>query len=286
MTLFQSPEWVRQFNHSFLSIDDIPSDVFSSINERLDKIQSSAPVVSIVIGAWNEEKNILNCIDSLSRTKTDIPLEIIVVNNKSTDGTQAILDKLHVRSLFQPIQGNGPARQMGQENAFGEYILLADADCIYPVCWVESMFNQLIQPDVVCVYGRYSFIEEKGYPRWKLFLYERIKDIIAEIRHFKRPYLNAFGISMGYVKEFGIQEGFINRNIRGNDGRLCFDLMKYGMIKQMKSSDVRVWTGPRTLERDGGLTKAFLYRLKNESMRLFSFLRVHPPHNTKVSENE
>lgn len=286
MNLFRSPQWVKQFNYDFLSIEDIPSSVLSSINERLDRVQSCEPIVSVVIGAWNEEGNILNCIDSLSRTETEIPFEIIVVNNNSTDHTQAILDKLHVRTLFQPIQGNGPARQMGQENAWGEYILLADADCIYPNCWLDSILTILTQPDVVCVYGRYSFIEEEGYPRWKLFIYEKTKDWIAEIRHFKRPYLNAFGISMGYIKKYGLQEGFINRNIRGNDGRLCFDLMKHGKIKQMKVSAARVWTGPRTLVRDGSLTKAFLFRLKNETQRLSSFLTAHPPHDTKISENE
>lgn len=286
MSLLHSPRWIRQFDYDYLSVQDIPLSKFSSINERLDKIQSCEPVISIVIGAWNEEKNILKCIDSLSNTVTALPIEIIVVNNNSTDETQTVLDKLHVRSVFQPIQGNGPARQMGQENAWGDYILLADADCIYPTCWVRSMFETLIQPKVVCVYGRYSFIEETGYPRWKLFILEKLKDMIAEVRHFKRPYLNAFGISMAYVKEYGLKEGFINRNIRGNDGRMCFDLMKYGKIKQMKSRRARVWTGPRTLDRDGSFTKALFRRINIETGRLFSLLKPHPPHDTKISENE
>src|SRR5690606_28868491 len=98
----------------------------------------------------------------------------------------------------------GPARQMGQENAIGEYVLLADADCIYPECWIDAMMDKLTLPGIVCVYGRYSFIADKGFPRWKLFLYEVLKDLIAELRHFKRPYLNALGMSMGYIKALGL----------------------------------------------------------------------------------
>lgn len=286
MNLFRSPQWVKTFKYNFRSFEDIPLHIFSSINQRLDRIQSCEPVVSIVIGAWNEEENILTCINSLSYTETNVRFEIIVVNNNSTDDTQAILNELHIRSVFQPIQGNGPARQMGQENARGEYIFLADADCIYPSCWVDSMYNTLTQPNVVCVYGRYSFLEEKGYPRWKLYILEKLKDIVAELRHYKRPYLNAFGISMGYIKKYGLIEGFIERNIRGNDGRMCFDLMKYGKIKQLKSNTARVWTGPRTLIRDGSLMRAFLFRVKNEIMRSWSLFTAHPPHDTKVSENK
>src|SRR3546814_14988100 len=121
--------------------------------------------------------------------------EIIVINNNSTDKTQQTLDRLDVISLFQPIQGCGPARQLGQEQARGRYILLADADCIYPPCWLDEMMAILTKNDVVCVYGRYSFIPEANYPRWKLFLLERMTDIITEVSHYKRPYLNAYVIT-------------------------------------------------------------------------------------------
>src|SRR5690606_8970082 len=153
--------------------------------------------------------NCWNWISSLSKISTDIPFEINVVNNNSTDNTQRTIDSLNVRSLYEPVPGCGPARQLGQENARGKYILLADADCIYPTCWIDEMMQKLSLKGVVCVYGRYSFIEEVGYPRWKLFMLEKLKDVIAEIRHYKRPYLNAYGISMGYVREHGLRVGYV-----------------------------------------------------------------------------
>lgn len=286
MHLFKKPSWIGSHQYSFSGYEEIPPSVFAEINGRLDAVIHSEPLVSVIIAAWNEEINILNCISSLSRIETNIPFEIIVVNNNSTDNTQKTIDNLRVRSLYEPVPGCGPARQLGQENARGKYILLADADCIYPPSWINEMMQKLRSPGVVCVYGRYSFIDEKGYPRWKLFILEKLKDLVAEIRHYKRPYLNAYGISMGYIKEYGLKVGYVKYKIWGDDGRLCFDLMQFGSVKQVKSGSARAWTNPRTLQRDGSFANALWSRIKIEASRFFSFFSVHPPHNTKVSRND
>lgn len=279
------PAWIASHIHSYKSFEEIPQSKFDDINQHLARQKHPEPLVSILIAAWNEEVNILNCISSLSALQTDIPHEIIVINNNSTDSTQKTLDKLDVFNLFQPIQGCGPARQLGQEQARGKYILLADADCVYPPCWLNEMMVTLRQTGIVCVYGRYSFIPEPGYPRWKLLIIERMKDIIAEIRHYKRPYLNAYGISMGYVKELGLKVGYVMYKIWGDDGRLCFDLMPFGKVKQVKSNKARAWTSPRTLQRDGSISKAVSVRVKKEIKRFYSMFRPLPPHDTKTSKN-
>ncbi len=174
---------------------------------------------------------------------------------------------------------------MGQENAKGTYVLLADADCIYPEYWLQDMMTELQKPGTVCVYGRYSFIGEPGFPRWQLAVFEKMKDAISEFRQIKRPYLNTYGISMGFVREFGLKAGFIMHNTRGEDGRLAFDLMKYGKIRPVRSNRARPWTGPRTLQRDGSLSKALINRIKKEFKAFAENLTPHPPHDTKTSKN-
>lgn len=280
------PKWINDVNLPYEAYDEIPQDIFDEINNNLDKVTSSQPIITILVAAYNEEVNILRCIYSLSKMRTDIPFEILVVNNNSTDNTQNTLDRLHIRKVFQPIQGCGPARQLGQENARGKYILLADADCLYPQVWVEEMMKVLQQPGVVCVYGRYSFLPEKGYPRWQLFMLEKMKDVIASYRQIKRPYLNTYGISMGYVKEFGLKTGYVMANIRGEDGRLAFDMMKYGKIMPVKSNSARPWTGPRTLDRDGSFAKALSNRIIREIKRSAKMLRSEKIHDTKTSSND
>lgn len=277
MTFFQNPSWLRAFAFDYKRFEDVPSSIFSEINQNLDRVQSKRPLVSILIAAYNEEINILRCVASLSRQQTQIPFEIIVINNNSSDKTQQTLDHLHVKSLFEARQGCGPARQFGQENAAGQYILLGDADCFYPPCWVNDLMAVLQKPGVVCVYGRYAFISEAGYPRWKLAILEQMKNIIAEFRHLYRPYFNAYGISMGYVKEYGLKAGFITTRFWGDDGRLCLDLMAYGKIKQVRSNRARPWTGPRTLQRSGSFSQALTERIKKEAVRFAANFQPHTP---------
>ncbi len=281
MRIFKNPEWIKQFEYPYESFDQIPEKVFDEINEGLDKIQSPTPKVSIIITAWNEEVNIIRSVGSLSKLKTNIPFEIVLINNNSSDKTQDTMDKLHVRNFFQGKQGWGPARQMGQEQALGEYVLLADADCLYPDCWLDEMVTVLEQSGVVAVYGRYSFISEPGFPRWQLSILESFKDVIAEVRQIKRPYLNTYGLSMGYVKKYGLEAGFVNNGFRGNDGRLAYDLMAFGKIKQVRSNKSRVWTGPRTLQKDGSLSNALTKRILREVKRFSGYfhtrMKYHAP---------
>jgi len=281
MHIFSNPDWLKHFEYPYTTFNEIPEVVFSKINTDLDKISNEKPEVSILISAWNEEVNILRCVASLSKMKTKRSCEIIVINNNSKDNTQATIDKLHVRSLFESEQGCGPARQLGQENALGTYILLADADCFYPEHWVEEMIKILETVNVVCVYGRYSFISGPGFPRWKLKILEAMKDVIAEFRHLNQPYLNTYGISMGYVKEYGLKVGFIRTKFWGDDGQLALGLLDYGIIKQVRASRARVWTGTRSLERDGSLLDALKVRFAKESKRFFANFRSHSPERMK-----
>ena len=286
MSLFKNPSWINVDLLKYEKLEDVPQAIFDEINSNLDKLSGQLPLVSIVIPAWNEEVNIIRCVYSLSKSVTEFPFEIVVVDNNSTDRTAETLKRLHVRSYLQKIQGCGVSRQMGQEMAFGKYILLGDADCLYPAVWIQKMIKALQQKDVVCVYGRYSFLGNERQSRWKFFLYESLKDIVAEVRHLKRPHLNAVGMSMAYIRELGVKIGFVERHIRGEDGRMCFDLMQLGKVRQVRSRAARVWTGSRTLDQEGSIFKAFVTRVVKEISRAPFYFIKQAPHDTKTSEND
>jgi glycosyltransferase involved in cell wall biosynthesis len=282
----KNPGWINDHLYDYENFEQIPQRVFDEINAGLDKVQSNEPLVTVAVCARNEEINILKTISSLARLQSDYPFEIIAINNNSEDKTQAVLDKLHIKTFFQPIIGWGPARQMGLESASGKYVLMADADCIYPKRWLDIMVDELREPGVSCVYGRYSFIAQEGYPRWQLWMHEKMHDALAELRHLKRPYLNACGSSMGFVKEYALKAGYVMRGIRGEDGRMCFDLMQYGTVKQVRAGSARIWTFPRALQRDGSLGKAIYNRIVKELHRIHTMFYPCPMHNTKTSANE
>ncbi|MEW6290101.1 MAG: glycosyltransferase family 2 protein [Thermodesulfobacteriota bacterium] len=97
------------------------------------------PAVSVIIPALNEEKNIRTAL--LSVLALDYrPLEIIVVNDRSTDATGAILEEIsalhpqlaviHVSELPGGWLGKNHALHLGAERAMGEYLLFTDADVV------------------------------------------------------------------------------------------------------------------------------------------------------------
>jgi glycosyltransferase involved in cell wall biosynthesis len=287
MSFFRNPVWLSPFEFPYRKFEEIPQTVFDKINADLDRLILPQPEVSVVIIAWNESVNVLKTVASLAQSETKIPFEILVVNNNSTDDTGSILEKLHIRSPLQTIQGCGPARQMGLEEARGKFILTGDADVLYPPLWIEKMTEKLRQPGVVCVYGRYSFMADEKVPRWQLSIFEWLKDRKAGLQALKRPHLNALGMTMGYRREAALQVGYVMKHIRGEDGRLVFDLMQNGLGKvvEVKSSQARVWTGTRTLERDGNFVQAIFNRIAKQISNLSSFFSRQAPHDTKTSEN-
>lgn len=286
MYWYTNPSWI---DHRLLAVkkfEELSPALFDQTNKNLERLLSDNPLVSIVIPAYNEEVNLLSTIHSLSNNETSFGVEIIVVNNNSTDRTQQVLDRLKVRSFFESKQGCGPARQLGQKNAKGKFILMADADCIYPPMWIEKMTRALMEDESVsCVYGRYSFLSTTDKPRWKLFIYESLRDVMAEFRHQRRPCLNALGMSMGYVKDLGLRVGFVNKDLRGEDGRLCLLLKNLGRIKQVRDRSIRVWTLPRTLDKEGSLMNNLLKRIVVECSRMKDYIIRKPTHQVYSTEN-
>lgn len=283
--LLRNPRWIDPDLASATRVEDVPDSKFKEIRERLASKISPAPLVSIVIAAWNEEMNIIRTLNCLSHNVSEFPFEIIVVNNNSKDRTQEVIDKLGVKSMFQVIQGCGPARDMGQREAKGKYILLADGDSFYPPTWISHMTRELMKPGTVCVYGKHSFLGTSENPRWQFFIYEMLRNVITEFRELRRPYINALGMSMGYIREYGVKEGYVGHNVRGDDGRLAFDLMKYGKIRLIRAERSRVWTINRTLGKDGGLWAAFKRRFFRELAHVDQYVQAPKAHDTKTSES-
>lgn len=113
--------------------------------------------VSAVIPAYNREKTIRRCIDSVLRQTYEVS-EIIVVDDGSTDGTLEILAneyKEKVKVIKQPHRGAQAARNAGIRAAEGEYIAFLDSDDEWTERRIELQMQVLAEkPDaVVCGNG-------------------------------------------------------------------------------------------------------------------------------------
>lgn len=270
---FKVPEWVRKHDKRTSEFLD---HGLGEMNRKLQHLtdKSAKPDVSIVIPAYNEEKNLLKTLSSLADLKTKRSLEILVVNNNSSDGTEGLLMLCHVSSYFEPRQGISYARQHGLEKAKGKVILSADADTIYPPEWVDCMAEPLKDPEVACVYGRYSFIPEAGAGRIFLNLHETCASVIFNLRKNEKESINVMGFNSGFRKADALALGGYNHNLnrpvtgRSEDGWMALTLMKKGRVHCLSKQGARVWTSDRRLAFDGGLLQAFYKRFKKEMVRM------------------
>lgn len=92
--------------------------------------------ISVIIPVYNAEDHLKECLDSII-TQTLREIEIICVDDGSTDGSSAILYDYANRDprfkiLKQENQGSGPARNYGLRQAKGDYVCFMDADDFYP----------------------------------------------------------------------------------------------------------------------------------------------------------
>lgn len=101
------------------------------------------PLVSIIIPAYNEEKHIERCLESITYQKY-FKLEIIVVNDGSTDSTAEIVSRMkddRIRLLNQEHQGPAAARQNALVHVTGEWVLFVDADDYIEEDMISSMMS-------------------------------------------------------------------------------------------------------------------------------------------------
>lgn len=99
--------------------------------ERAD--DAPAPEFSIVMPCLNEAETLETCIRKAQRTfaENDLRGEVVIADNGSTDGSQAIADRLGARVVDVEARGYGNALLSGIAAARGKYIIMGDADDSY-----------------------------------------------------------------------------------------------------------------------------------------------------------
>lgn len=141
----------------------------------------SNPRFSIIIPAYNAEKTLSACLESLadqSVAKEDY--EIIVVDDGSTDGTAKIAKKFDVKYIFQTNQGPAAARNKGAGAAAAQIILFTDADCVPDHNWIREMVSPFGDREIVGVKGAYKTRQTKLAARFAQAEFEDRYDLLQK----------------------------------------------------------------------------------------------------------
>lgn len=162
-------------------------------------MSSKNPSISIVIPVYNEERQLAACLDSIA-AQTVMPLEVIVVDNNSTDNTVAIARRYSfVRVLSESRQGVVHARNKGFNEAHGDIIGRIDTDTRLQPGWVARLQQIFLDDSVHAVSGSIGF-HDMPFPT-----------LCAKVDSFFRHYLARslagrnelflYGANMGIRKE-------------------------------------------------------------------------------------
>jgi len=117
---------------------------------RVNGLLSSAPserepLVTVVIPCLNEAMNIAQCVRQAwyALESNDIPGEVVVADNGSTDGSARLAAHVGARVVHEPRRGYGSAYRAGFAAAAGRYIVMADADLTYDFSEIPRFVERL-----------------------------------------------------------------------------------------------------------------------------------------------
>ena len=238
-----------------------PKAIIEEVREKIGRLQSSSPLVTVSVIGYNEEKHLLACLWSLSNQVCKYPMEIIGVDNDSKDCTAQIFQDTHVPYYTETKHSCGWARSCGLTHAKGKYHINIDSDTLYPPYYVETMVDALEKKNVVGASSLWSYIPDQAHPWWQLKIYEFSRDCYLFLQSFKRPELSVRGLVFAYRTDLGRQIGIRTDIIRGEDGSLALGLKKFGKIVFINKRKARAVTGYGTVSADGTLFQSFKKRM-------------------------
>jgi glycosyltransferase involved in cell wall biosynthesis len=229
-----------------------------------------APTIelSIVMPCLNEAETLAVCITKALGylDQSGISGEVVIADNGSTDGSQAIASSLGARVVDISQKGYGSALIGGIEAAHGEYVIMGDADDSYDFAHLDAFVERLRAGDQLVMGNRFrGGIEPGAMPPLHKYLGNPVLSTIGRFL-FRSP-----------IKDFhcGLR-GFNRQAIR--DLHLQTSGMEFASEMVVKSTlgGLRVSEVPTTLKKDGRSRPPHL-RSWTDGWRHLRFLLIFSP---------
>lgn len=216
--------------------------------------------ISLIIPAYNEEKYIGACLESVAKNGAGL-FEVIVINNASTDNTKQIAESFvpkipNLRVIDELKKGLPFARNRGLSESHGEIVAYIDADAHMPAGWIKEIERQFgNNPKLVCLSGPYRFYDGSILIKIGVWLYDTF--LVWPSYFFTR----SVAIAGNFVarKNIFVEIGGFNESIAfyGDDTDIVRRLTKKGKAKF--SGKFFMYTSARRLKGQGILKTAYHY---------------------------
>ena len=129
------------------------------VRSRVPVVHGIAPLISVIIPAYNEAENIAACLTAVLDQDFGLPYEVIVIDGPSTDATSSVAKNFPVRLARLEKRGIGRAWQMGAEYGLADLLVFTEADSVAPRHWLRTIYEQMqSNPKAIGVVGTFMFI--------------------------------------------------------------------------------------------------------------------------------
>lgn len=267
--------------------DFIEDNINGNINYT-EEISKKLPLISIIVPVYNVKDYLIRCVNSIQR-QTYKNLEIILVDDGSTDGSGELCDELKKKDsrieVFHKLNGGlSSARNVGLETAHGEFIGFVDSDDWIAQDMYEYMLNLMTNncAEVAQIGVKYTSIYTFDIGKQK----EEIK--VFQNKEILQHYMETSTISGSYsvwmclfqkdtLRGLKFQEGKINEDIIYKYKALerCKKYVESSLLKYFYFQSIGSITTSGLKERDFDLYEVSetLYELtKNETYGTIAFL--------------
>ncbi|MBU0712076.1 glycosyltransferase [bacterium] len=191
------------------------------------------PHVSVIVPAYNAARTLTICIDSLlSLNCKNSTLEIIIVDDASTDNTSEILKKYTPYRLVKVVRHThncalAAARNTGIKNASGEIIIFLDADMEVPPNFVEEHLKFYHNPQVMGVLSIIKAPVNQPRTKYQRYLYESKRGAVQYNSAAPLPFsvflFNCTSVRKDALDKVGLFDGKITK-YGGEDTEFAYRL--------------------------------------------------------------
>lgn len=203
----------------------------------------NSPYVSVIIAAFNCELFIERSIKSALDQKYS-NLEVIVVDDKSTDNTRMVVDRLSVHDnrirliCCEKNEGPSSARNVGIDAAKGKWVAVLDADDAFEIDRVGLLISLAEQHGFHIVADNFVFFDQKTQKHSKPAMCQEpdleIIDLYSFVDHYNKSHIDA---DFGLLKPIFLKEFFSKNAIRyrndikhGEDWNIVYEALQAGAL--------------------------------------------------------
>ncbi len=156
-------------------------------------MSSSAPKVSVVIPVYNQYDFTVECLKSIAYYRPEVPFEIIIADDASTDKTRNIEQEINGIRVIRTPGNYGFLKNVKNTIPYakGEYIFLMNNDMLVTEGWLDSLYKTITSDDKIGIVGSLNLNIDGSIQEFGSALDKNARSHINKIKNIKPEELNA-----------------------------------------------------------------------------------------------